>query len=149
MADITQLASPTLLFMLFCYFVTLGIRKGFEMRWPKLKTSDGWTDFLPVIPVVLGTLFAYVPKYPIPPAFIGSWASKGMWGFVAGALSTWGYDILQAVFKRMFGFDIGTMQKSVRPPPPGQPLPPTQIPALPRLQDADLSMSVGKEEKKP
>jgi hypothetical protein len=58
-----------------------------------------------------------------------------MWGFVAGALSTWAYDILQSVFKRLFGFDIGTMQKSVPPkrmpdgPEPGRlpPPPPTGV----------------------
>lgn len=128
-ADITQLLSPTLLYLLFCYFVTLGIRKSAELKWPKLKTSDGWTDFLPVIPVVVGVLFAYVPKYPIPPVFIGSWASKGMWGFVAGACSTWSYMILQAFFKRVFGVDINLM-KSIRPAAPPR-IDPMNIPTIP------------------
>lgn len=115
--DITQLLSPTLLFMLFCYFLTLGIRKGFELKWPNLKTSEGWKDFLPVLPVLVGFAFAYVPKYPIPAVFIASPWSKGMWGFVSGALSTWAFAILQAVFKRMFGIDIGTWNKSNHPGP--------------------------------
>jgi hypothetical protein len=115
--DITQLMSPTLLFMLFCYFITLGIRKGFELWKPSLAMSTIWTDFLPVIPVVVGTAIAYIPKYPIPAAFVGSIWSKGMWGFVAGALSTWAYAILQAVFKRLFGFDIGNLTRSGRPGP--------------------------------
>jgi hypothetical protein len=115
--DITQLLSPTLLYMLFCYFVTLFIRKGLELWKPRLKDNTEWRDFLPVLPVVIGIAFAYVPKYPIPAVFIASWASKGMWGFVTGALSTWAFAILQAVFKRMFGVDIGTWNKSIRPGP--------------------------------
>lgn len=115
--DLTQLLSPTLVYMLFCYFVTLFIRKSLELRWPSLKVNEGWKDFLPVLPVVIGMIFAYVPKYPIPPIFIGSAWSKGMWGFVTGALSTWAFAILQAVFKRMFGVDIGTWNRSVRPGP--------------------------------
>lgn len=134
--DITQLLSPTLLFMFFCYFITLGIRKAFELKWPKLKTSDGWTDFLPVLPVIIGTFAAYVPKYPIPAAFIGSMWSKGMWGFVAGALSTWAYAIMQAVFKRLFGFDISTWQKSVRPGPVSPPVAVT-VPATPPVPSVD------------
>jgi hypothetical protein len=142
--DITQLASPTLVFMLFCYFITLGIRTVLEMKWPALKTSSGWKDFLPVIPVIVGVLCAYIPKYPIPAVFIGSWASKGVWGFVGGALSTWGYGILQAVLKRMFGFDIGTMQKSVRPP---QLVPPASAVVLPPV--APLPTVTAEPEKKP
>jgi hypothetical protein len=67
--------------------------------------------------------------------FAVSWESKGIWGFVAGALSTWAYAILQAVFKRMFGFDISNFTRSGHPaalpgiapvavPPPAA-LPPT------------------------
>jgi hypothetical protein len=107
--------SPTLVYMLFCYFVTLFFRKAMELKWPSLKVSEGWKDFLPTFPVIAGVLFAYIPKYPIPAVFIGSWTSKGIWGFVAGALSTWAYAILQAVFKRMFGFDISTFKRSVPP----------------------------------
>jgi hypothetical protein len=126
--DITQLMSPTLLFMLWCYFVTLGIRRVCELKWPALTTTDAWTDILPVFPVVVGIACAYVPKYPIPAAFIGSVWSKGMWGAVAGALSTWAYDILQSVFKRLFGFDIGTMQKSL---PPRKMASPPEMPRIP------------------
>lgn len=122
MADLTQLLSPTFVYMLFCYFMTLAVRKGFERQWPKLKTSQGWTDFLPVIPVIFGVLFAYIPKYPIPPIFTSSQWSKAIWGFVVGAVSTWAYAILQAVFKRLFGVDINLM-RSIRPPP--APLPPS------------------------
>lgn len=125
--DITQLMSPTLLFMLFCYFVTLGIRKVCESIWPALKPHEDWKLFLHVLPVFIGVAAAYAPKYPIPAAFIGSVYSKGMWGFVAGALSTYAYDIIQGVLKRLFGFDINTLKKSV---PPG---PVAGAPALPPI----------------
>src|ERR1019366_2383894 len=138
--DLTQLLSPTLIYMLFCYFVTLAIRKGIELKWPGVKVKEWWTDFLPALPVVIGFAFAYAPKYPIPAAFIASPWSKGMWGFVAGALSTWSYGIVQAVFKRMFGIDISTFSKSNRPGPvPGTTVvvvvpPHDQMPTVPDVE---------------
>jgi hypothetical protein len=132
--DISQLMSPTLVFMMFCYFLTLGLRRSFELGFPKLKDSTAWTAFLPILPVLVGTVIVFVPKYPIPPAFGVSPYAKAIFGFVAGALSTWAYAIIQAVLKRLFGFDINTFKRSV--PPVAGPTTTVNVPPPPMVPGA-------------
>lgn len=105
--DLSQLFAPTLVFMMACYFAAFGIRRMCELRWPRLTEKLDWADIvLPCLPVLLGVAFALIPKIPLPPAFVASFNAKVEFGFVAGAVSSWGYRIAKAVIKRLFGVDV-------------------------------------------
>lgn len=106
-----------LLFVLGLIFATYFVRKIIEGIWPRVVHKPWWRErFLPLFPLFLGAVVAYIVKHYHYPEGVESRFTRVLYGFVMGGASGWIFKILKAKVKSTWGVDIDL---SGSPPPPG------------------------------
>jgi hypothetical protein len=116
--DLYKLIWPgTVLLCLWCYFITLGLRRVAERVAPSLQANWWWNEVvLYFTPMILGALSAF-PVRTLLPAILTKASAVFIWGAVSGALSSFVYNRARAILNKKFqdaGVDI------VLPPPPAE-----------------------------
>lgn len=108
-------------FVLFCLgiaAVTFVVRKIVEVlildnpKMPGSKSSKFWTElFLPVFPVIFGTITAYfLTQYPYP-TDLNSMGARTVFGLVSGFSSGLVYRIVKSFVASKFGVNIDEQDK--------------------------------------
>jgi len=107
---IASASGPPIVFMLAIWFFTLSVRRVVEHFFPKLGGKGTlWSDLvLPILPIVLGGLFA-VTMYKFP--FLDklpSWGTRAFYGCVAGGGSGVLYRVIRTILKKKYGVNLSS-----------------------------------------
>jgi hypothetical protein len=107
---IASSAGPPIVFMLAIWFFTLSVRRVVRHFFPRLDEKGTlWSELvLPILPIVLGGLFAVVMhKFPFLDK-LPSWGTRAFYGCVAGGGSGVLYRVIRVVLKKKYGVHLST-----------------------------------------
>lgn len=116
--DLYKLVWPgTILLCLWCYFITLGIRRIAERLVPQLQANWWWNEVvLYFLPMLIGALSAFPLKAQLP-ALLTKASAILIWGAVSGAMSSFVYNRARAILNKKFqdaGVDV-TLPPAAKP----------------------------------